>query len=59
MTGYSNSPKILKGGIVLIDAESGRCCASFRWDQWGWDQWWDQWGWDQWWDQWDQTRFDS
>ena len=24
MTGYSNSPKILKGGIVLIDAESGR-----------------------------------
>jgi hypothetical protein len=24
MSGYSNSPKILKGGIVLIDAESGR-----------------------------------
>jgi len=24
MTGYTNSPKILKGGIVLIDAESGK-----------------------------------
>lgn len=24
MSGYSNSPKILKGGIVLIDAESGQ-----------------------------------
>ena len=24
MSGYTNSPKILKGGIVLIDAESGR-----------------------------------
>jgi hypothetical protein len=24
MTGYSNSPKILKGGIVLLDAESGQ-----------------------------------
>lgn len=24
MSGYSNSPKILKGGIVLLDAESGR-----------------------------------
>jgi len=24
MTGYSNSPKILKGGIVLIDPESGQ-----------------------------------
>ena len=24
MTGYSNSPKVLKGGIVLIDAESAR-----------------------------------
>ena len=24
MSGYSNSPKVLKGGIVLIDAESGR-----------------------------------
>jgi len=24
MSGYSNSPKILKGGIVLIDAASGR-----------------------------------
>jgi hypothetical protein len=24
MTGYSNSPRILKGGIVLLDAESGQ-----------------------------------
>ncbi len=24
MSGYSNSPKVLKGGIVLIDAETGR-----------------------------------
>jgi hypothetical protein len=24
MTGYSNSPKVLKGGVVLIDAESGQ-----------------------------------
>jgi len=24
MSGYSNSPKVLKGGIVLIDAESGK-----------------------------------
>jgi len=24
MTGFSNSPKLLKGGIVLIDAETAR-----------------------------------
>ena len=30
MTTFPNSPKLLKGGIVLIDPETARCRGLFR-----------------------------
>ena len=29
MSAFPNSPKLIKGGLVLVDAETATCCASF------------------------------